>query len=276
MPSFLQKLREWWEKLRTKPDLNTAPILQQTTPGLPPLGSTEMHYEVFNTSIQGQPAVIKVTLDYQDVAPLTSHPNLLEMLVRINQPTPQGLMTPQEETEIDALRNEFLQVPNSIYIGSATLGGLHTSYIYLPANAQLPEDLKSLKVTQQYSFEIRPDNNWQYYRELMPTLEESERLANERQLNETYKAVGEITQPRKLLNTITGAAEMLTVLQPELINLGYQIKEQRKSTVQQGRQDVLFTKVSDLNLDKLTQETIALAKLSQLHQAVYIGWDLFR
>lgn len=231
-------------------------------------------YDLFETKIEGQAAWIEVCLDYQDYAPVATHPKLLELVVRLNTPNVEGFGSEAELQVVKSIRAEFLKIKDAIYVGSLFAGGLVNSYIYIPADSAIPDSLKMINVPQQYSYDQIVDPQWQYYKELLPTLEESERIANQKQLTELLDQGIDMTMPRKLNHMFTGANTSLKLLESQLNGLGYVSKGMQASIIQAKKQDLIVTKDAKLVLDLLTSETINLSKLASAQNAIYVGWEL--
>lgn len=231
-------------------------------------------YDQFATKIEGQAAQIEVSLDYQDYAPVPTHPRLLEVVVRLNTPNIEGFGSEAELQAVRTIRAEFLKIKDAIYVGSLAAGGLVNSYLYIPETSELTESLKMINVPEQYSYDVVMDPQWQYYKELLPTLEESERIANQKQLTELLDQGIDMTIPRKLNHVITGDEDALKTLKAQLEGLGYVAKGIQPSMVQAKKKDLTMIKDAKLALDSLTSETINLSKLSAQAGCVYIGWEV--
>lgn len=275
MEQLLQKLKRVWANLQasfSKTPETSIDFASGQTPRV--IIPHSVSYDKFMTEVQGNTAVIEVSLDYQDYAPIETHTSLLELVVRLDNPTPEGLAGEQEESALLQIRSEFTKIKDAILVGSVTSGGLYNSYIYLPNEATVPEEFKNLNVVQKYSFELRVDPNWQYYRELLPTLEESERIANQKQLTELAAKGVDLAQRYSLVHVFSGEEAVLKSLEPKLVEQGYQIKGTRNSLVQQGKKDLSFTQESGLDLAELTAKTTALARFGTEQGITYVGWDL--
>lgn len=237
----------------------------------------ELEYQTYQTQIDGLTAQIEVTLDYQTVTPpMESHPNLLELVVRLNDPDQIGLVSPKELEEIRTISNEFVkQIDDAIYVGSVTSNSIYNAFLYVPSNPKIPVSLRSLNVPQKFSYDVRPDNGWQYYNELLPTLEEGERMINQKQITELLANGINISQPKEIEHSIIIDDWNLPVLSDELTRLGYQIISTENYQGQSGTINVRFKKVSNIQLDYITAETIQLYGIAESKSGSYVGWKIY-
>jgi hypothetical protein len=271
----MDKLRQLWQKvfpyIKQLFKVNTPVEITTEDAQLDMADLTPTNYEKVITEVQGQTAVIFITLDLQDIAPIDSHTDLLELVVSLNEPTADGLATDGETRQIEAIRDQFMAIPNSLFVGSVTAGSMYNAYIYLPTGTVVSDTFKTLNIPQQYSFDVRPDPSWQYYNELLPTLDEAERIINGRQINELMQKGINLALPQNIVHTVSGNTKGIKDLQKEFANSEYTLATQ---TTEPGKAVLLMSKNELLDLNSITAETIDLSQIAASYGAIYVGWDI--
>lgn len=234
------------------------------------------NFNKFVTKVDGLSAQIEYTDSFATSIPSATHTQLLELVVRLNNPTTEGLASAEDVVAIEQLRNTIMQqLPQSLYVGSVTSNGLINSYIYVPNVVQINGTLQSINTPLKYSYEVITDPSWQYYLELLPTVQEQEMAANDQQLQQLLTQGmllgSNITMSNQAIVPVDKADSLIQAISTDPILTGMTVE---KAEVQGAEQMIRITGDKALEVEQLTAVSVAISQHAIAQGGRYLGWEV--
>ena len=154
------------------------------------------YWEEYMKPIEGDPALVSFNAQVADYVPDMSYPYVGFAKVKLNKPTPEGLVSKEEEDDVafieDRLEMESLRYRAGKYIGRIITKGEINFIYYLKLDFEWNDTVNAANgYFENYTFESgsRTDMEWEVYQKLLfPTSKEWQIIQNHRSCEQLQEA----------------------------------------------------------------------------------------
>jgi len=166
-------------------------------------------WDFYFAQIEQQPASILVDIGLREAAPDMRREHLYWILVRLNDPSPEGMTTARESVLMGYIEDELAEKCGKIgaqFVGRVTTAGRREFYYYAPSSAPFAHTaVTAMCRFPSYTFELgdQDDPNWSHYRDFLYPDPEAQQTIENRKVIMTLQSNGDdLTQPRAIRHFI--------------------------------------------------------------------------
>lgn len=171
-----------------------------------PVAEHQEQWSVFLRQSGQKPAVITVDQGWEPLAPLASHPRLLQVSVLAEGRLSTGFPTDAEIQAANTLQSQLLQKLErgnyGVFVGSRVTVGQKDFYFYLRAEPdadQLAQSVVESYTKRKTEASIQPDSAWTVYgQKLYPNAREQAEISNDGVLIRLQEAGDPLNIPRPI------------------------------------------------------------------------------
>jgi uncharacterized protein (TIGR01619 family) len=238
------------------------------------------NWDFYPCQVEGEPASIMVNLALIDGAPSETMPVCTWLHVQLLEPDDEGFVSSEEFDRMceigDFLEAAIRDAPSAMtYAGRCTSGGRRDYYLYAESGIAAESLLSSVMAAfPEYQFEtgFRDDPQWRLYKEFLYPAPRSMQLIRNRRVLDALQQEGDpLTQPRPIRHFTCFKADASTQKFRQILrDEGFEIVG---SGIRHGTQIIIFERTDPVELLAISQVTIHLRDLANMHGGEYDGWE---
>jgi regulator of RNase E activity RraB len=236
-------------------------------------------WDVYTTHIQDKPAFVMVDSALANLAPLKTHPDLVECHIVVNSFRENGFPDKQAFEKIygfeDVAGVIAKRSETNIYAGRRGIGGEVAYYFYTGSSTTLIKDFETsaeLKAVTPFVCSSQSDLMWfAYFDNLYPKPDVRNKIENTKVRDQLLKAGDDSTAMRQVDHfAYFKSADGLKTFKKAVENNGYTIVNAASTPDERGLWALAFSmKQIPAELDPITW---TLSQLATATQGIYDGW----
>ena len=244
----------------------------------------EDNWEVYFCKVDDTPACIRINLGLAPLAPVQTLPFFAYVTITINNPDPNGFVSPEEFEHITTLENTLVtaltQNGAATFAGCCTADGNRDFIFFVQSNENWDEKVDAaLAQFIDYSYEtsIYEDPAWNgYFEFLYPSDEDMQIIENRKQLEEMQQEGDNLDAPRMIDHCFNVySQDDVEALVAKTAALGFAVEsvlqpQDGTATDDAGATLVTVRRVNTPN--EMNTVTLTLVELAADCDADYIGW----
>lgn len=237
-------------------------------------------WDFYFAQIEQQPASIMVDVGLREAAPDLRREHLYWVLVRLNEPSPEGMTTSLESIQmgyIEDLLTDQCSRAGAQFVGRITTAGRREFYYYAAHNAPFTTAVhEAMRKFPAYQFELgdQDDPNWSHYRDfLYPDPEARQTIENRKVILRLQSAGDNLEQSRAIRHFInfrdmSSRAEFVALAQ----SLGY-TTEQTLFPDREQPFGLVLERIESAQPVDIDTTTLLLYRHAVEFEGDYDGWE---
>ncbi|MCL6248867.1 DUF695 domain-containing protein [Acinetobacter sp. ANC 4945] len=239
-------------------------------------------WDFYICSIEDRPASYYLNLALRQVAPIADKNKILWIEVKLNQPTEDGMSSPEEYDGLIELEDRLIpqveQALHAIYVGRLTHNGLREFYFYVNENQYSESNIQKIiqqEENYQINFGAKVDPEWSIYCDsIYPNAFAMQSIANIHILEslEQYGDVLTVKRPVEHWCYFKTSEDRDHFLQ-KIQERGFEIVEQSKNDENENPYSIQIGRIDSVDLPSINQVTWELLELCIENNGEYDGWE---